>query len=220
MPVAKTVTLAQAKAAQQTAATKGNEPNPTQKTPEKPTQPTTQNHIPDTSEIVEPTEEQLEEEERKALAILEAQDEEDPDEKQARETKAKLEAEKAEKQKRKPSTSRKSKGLKERKCERCDTRIIPKDPRTRMCKPCAKKAFDESKSRGGLSNAWNQKDVEEKLRPFLRLGLNLKEACLEAEVGYQTVFEKMKTWPNFADFIERHQNYAIIKAKRNIFNNL
>lgn len=95
MPVAKTVTLAQAKAAQQTAKAKGNEPNTTQKAPENPTQPITQNHIPDTSEMVEPTEEQLQEEERKALALLEAQDEEDPDEKKAREAKEKRAAEKA-----------------------------------------------------------------------------------------------------------------------------
>lgn len=55
------------------------------------------------------------------------------------------------------------------------------------------------------------------MRPFLRIGLNLKEACLEAEIGYSTVQEKKREWIGFADFIERHQNYAIIKAKRNIF---
>lgn len=208
MPVAKTVTIEQAKATQQqTAAARETQNSP-------------QNLFPDAGKKEDPPEEQMQEEEKKALAILESQDEEDPDEVKAREIKAKLEAKKAEKPKRKPSTSRKSKGMKERKCERCDTRIIPKDPRTRMCKECAKKAFNESKSRGGLANAWDQKEVEEKLRPFLRLGLNLKEAALEAEVGYQTLFEKMKTWQNFAEFIERHQNYAIIKAKRNIFNNL
>jgi hypothetical protein len=218
MPVAKTVTLAQAKAAQQTA--KENETSQTQKAQENTSQPTTQHHTPDIREKVEPSEQQLQEEEKKALAILEAQDGEDPDEKKAREIKQKIAEEKAEKSKRKPSTSRKSKGLKDRKCERCEVIITPKDPRTRMCKACAKKAFDESKSSGGQARALDQKETEEKLRPFLRLGLNLKESCLEAEVGYSTILEKTKTWTNFAEFIERHQNYAIIKAKRNIFNNL
>lgn len=196
MPVAKTVTLAQAKAAQQTAAAKGNEPNATQKAPEKPTQPTTHNHIPEIREMVEPTEEQLEEEERKALAILEAQDEEDPDEKQARETRERIAAEKEAKknEKRKPSTSRKSKGLQKRKCERCKNDIQPKDPRTRFCMPCANIVKKEKAQAGGGRPPADQDTYQEKLRPFLRLGLNLKEACLEAEVGYATVLEKTKTW--------------------------
>jgi hypothetical protein len=40
----------------------------------------------------------------------------------------------------------------------------------------------------------NKEDTKEKLRPFLRMGLNLREACLEAEVGYHTILEKKKTW--------------------------
>jgi hypothetical protein len=63
----------------------------------------------------------------------------------------------------------------------------------------------------------DREKTEEKLRPFLRLGFNLEESCLEAELGYSTIKEKLKTWEGFSDFVERHQNYSILKAKRNIF---
>jgi hypothetical protein len=177
----------------------------------------------------EPAKEVLEAEERKALDILAAQDEPDPDEVKAQEAKAAIAAKKAmtpkEKKKAYPSTRNRNrkcvgKANETRPCHLCQKPWHAADPRAKYCPECVPKILIDCGRRGGESHAFTQDDIEERLRPFLRIGLNLKEACLECEIDYGNIVEKKKLWPGFAEFIERQQNYTAIKAKRNLFANL
>lgn len=176
---------------------------------------------------IDPPKEIMEQEEKELLKKYEEQDNEpDPDVVAAQKVKEANAIENAktpqEKKKEYPSnknrerTSHGKKG-KTRPCEMCQKPHEFGDPRSKYCPVCAKIVAAKAAMEGGTGKVLKQSEIEEKLRPFLRIGLNLKEACLEAEVSYTTIVEKKKEWIGFADFIERHQNYAIIKAKRNIY---
>lgn len=177
---------------------------------------------------IDPPKEIMEQEEQELLRKYEEQDNEpDPDVVAAQKVKeanaiqnAKTPAQKKKeypanvKRSQRPSNG---KAGKVRPCAMCQKPHEFGDPRSKYCPICAKIVAAEAALEGGTGKALKQSEVEEKLRPFLRIGLNLKEACLEAEYDYGNIIEKKKEWKGFADFIERHQNYAIIKAKRNIF---
>lgn len=204
MPNIKPITLAQAKA--RTAETQEKQENVT-----KP------------REKVTESEEILIQEEAQALEKLAKQDEEETqdqiDLRKAKEMKEKIQAKKN--APRKPSTSRKSRWWKKpRPCERCKKTIEPKDSRTRFCHDCANKVKAEIAKLKAWRPRMVRSEVEEKLRPFLRIWLTLREACLEAEISHTSVCDYMKEWEWFRDFIERHQNYMVIKARRNIFANI
>lgn len=172
---------------------------------------------------------QQEEEEEELLAQYQEEDEEeDHDQKAAREAREKIQGKEkktpAQKKKEYPSIQKRAKARKvegkkgvARPCKRCKTPHTFADSRSKYCPKCAKIIAAEAAMEGGHMHGLVQKEVEEKLRPFLRIGLNLKESCLEAELVYSTIVEKKKEWNGFSDFIERHMNYPIIKAKRNIF---
>jgi len=173
--------------------------------------------------IEEPTEEQLEEETKKIIEAIDTEDK-DQDQEDAKVIKEKLAEIKArtprERKKESPANKyrkRKSYGKWPRPCHRCQKDFSPADIRARYCQPCGKIVAAEAGRDKGGQPPLLQEDVEERLRPFLRLGLNLKESCLEAELGYQTIVEKKKVWHWFAEFIERHKNFSIIKAKRAIY---
>lgn len=158
-------------------------------------------------------EKQEEQDEKELLDILDGVQEKEA----ARIVKENIAEQKHHKKKQKEHWDRKKKC--KGKCERCKKHINPKDRRTLHCPECGKIVAAE-KAKLWWRPPLDQEETQEKLRPFLRLDYNLKEACLECELSYGTIQEKLKTWDGFADFVERHRNFASLKAKKVLVKNL
>lgn len=109
-----------------------------------------------------------------------------------------------------------AKAGKERPCGICGVIIAPNDPRTKYCLKCGKEVAAEAARTKGGRPPMDETEVRLKLRPWLKMGLNLKQACFEAEIGYQNLVDKKKNWDGFDEFVAGCKEYAVIKAKRNL----
>jgi hypothetical protein len=113
---------------------------------------------------------------------------------------------------------KKGKWLGEKECPICHIFFKPRRQNQRTCcAECGALAVQEFAWR---PPEYDQADVEQKLWPFLRIWLNLKEACLECDFPYSTIQQKRTEWTWFANFIEKCQNYIVIKAKQKLFKHM
>jgi len=70
----------------------------------------------------------------------------------------------------------------------------------------------EEKDKGGRPELTEEEknEIVQKLEPYLKAGLSLRKACLEAQVPKSTVYEHIKKDAKFADKIERNRHYLSI----------
>ena len=52
--------------------------------------------------------------------------------------------------------------------------------------------------------------IVQKLEPYLKAGLSVKKACIQAQIPKSTVYELMQRDTDFADQIKRYEQYLSI----------
>lgn len=68
--------------------------------------------------------------------------------------------------------------------------------------------------RGKTVDIW---DYVTKLKPYLQTGATVHDACVSAEVPYQTVKDWMKRDPKVREKIKLHENHSILEARKSLF---